>query len=72
MKILKDGTIEACCEWIEEVNESSCLQLDTRDAAGEIRPPVLRVLAFGWWTMIISHLQFDFCPNCGAKTEVVP
>ena len=67
MNVTESGKIEACCRWVNEINESEYLKFDPIGAAGNIGVPVLRLKEFGgWWALF----PLNFCPSCGAKTEV--
>lgn len=58
MKITKDGTIEPCCDKTKEFKSYFVVQDNTIWAT--------IVLVYDWESDVI----FDYCPFCGAKTEV--
>ncbi|MBX8640738.1 MAG: hypothetical protein KIS29_10425 [Thermoplasmata archaeon] len=67
MKLLKDGTIEPCCDWVRNAMIAPIMKIDPYDASGKIGRPVLRITSLGGWFLL---LYLNYCPNCGAKTEI--
>ena len=67
MNVTESGKIEPCCKWVDEINGSEYLKLDPFHAGGNIGVPVLRLRQFGGWWVLFS---IDYCPSCGAKTEI--
>ena len=67
MKLTKSGYIEACCEWSKAEfnfwNKDSLVRND--DGTFEYSGLVVDV-----WNNYYYNFPLNFCPNCGAKTEI--
>ena len=70
MKLTKSGEIEACCEWSKQYNgEPVSRGFSTRhyfmllEGVLLIRGRLRRAKGY-------DAVPLNFCPNCGAKTEI--
>lgn len=63
MKILKDGTIKPCCDWVEdELYHLEVSNFKVFYTADSYKPD-----SGDYETD--TEIPLNFCPNCGAKTE---
>ena len=67
MKIFNSGEIVPCCDFIRDLQKNEMFEIDPVNVRGEVTTPWLRVRQLGGFYAI---MRLNYCPSCGAKTEV--